>query len=205
MKLDIKNIEKSLREKSPKPLGIEQRSAVLLPLIYTEDCWHILFQLRSEELSTQPGEVSFPGGDIKSGEKREEAALRETQEELGTGTDEIDLLGEMDYLVTPYNLIIYAFVARMHVSSPEDLQYNSAEVKEVFSAPVKFFRDNPPECSTVRVQSEPTGEFPYNLITGGRDYNWRQGKYPVYFYQYDDYVIWGFTARFVRAFLKLVK
>ncbi|SDL71318.1 NUDIX hydrolase [Halarsenatibacter silvermanii] len=202
-KLDIEKIRSRLQNRSPEPLGIKESYSVLLPLVHLEGEWQILFQVRSKKISTQPGEVSLPGGGIEPGENARGAALRETREELGLKRDKIDMLGELDYLITPYNLIIYAFLGRIRVRSLSELDYNTAEVGDIFAVPVEYFRDNPPEEYQIRVESEPTGDFPYELIPGGKDYDWRQGNYSVYFYSYEEFVIWGFTARLIRAFLKL--
>ena len=37
-------------------------SSVLIPLVEIDDELHIVFQVRSSTLNTQPNEVSFPGG-----------------------------------------------------------------------------------------------------------------------------------------------
>jgi len=176
---------------------------VLLPLVRLDGIWQILFQVRSNDLSTQPGEVGLPGGRVEPTESRSEAALRESEEELGVSKNRIELLTELDYLVTPYNLIIYAFAGRLDISSLSDIPYNPAEVREIFSVPLQFFLENSPEIYRVEVTVQPDKDFPYHLIPGGKDYDWRQGEYPVFFYRYDNHIIWGFTARLIRAFLEL--
>jgi len=200
---EIDDLKEKLHKRQPGPMGISEYYSVLLPLVRLESCWQILFQVRSNDLSTQPGEVALPGGGVEKSESRSEAAVRETEEELGVAEDRIELLGELDYLVTPYNLIIYAYAGRLDISSLADIPYNPGEVSEIFSVPLQFFLENPPDIHRVKVTSRPEGDFPYHLIPGGEDYDWRQGEYPVYFYRYDDHVIWGFTARLIRSFLEL--
>ena len=81
-------IKDKLAHYEPKPLGEKGRYAVLLPLIYDvkTDKYQILYQVRSEHIS-QPGEVSFPGGRVENGETFQEAAIRETCEELNLFPD----------------------------------------------------------------------------------------------------------------------
>lgn len=43
---------------------------------------HVLFEVRSSSRSSQPGEICFPGGAVSAGETKQEAVLRETEEEL---------------------------------------------------------------------------------------------------------------------------
>ena len=90
-------IKDKLAHYEPKPLGEKGRYAVLLPLIYDvkTDKYQILYQVRSEHIS-QPGEVSFPGGRVEDGETFQEAAIRETCEELNLIPDQIDIWGEIE-------------------------------------------------------------------------------------------------------------
>lgn len=148
--------------------------------------------------------MAFPGGAVEEGESRKEAVIRETREELRIAETDIRLLGEMDFLVTPYNLLIYCYAGEIEVNSPDKIDFDDGEVKEVFAVPVEFFKSVSPQKYEVKVKSKPGEEFPYHLIPGGREYDWRQGNYPVYFYRYDDYVIWGFTARLLKAFIELL-
>ncbi len=199
----IDELKEKSHKRKPGPLGISEYYSVLLPLVRLDGIWQILFQVRSNDLSTQPGEVGLPGGRVEPTESRSEAALRESEEELGVSKNRIELLTELDYLVTPYNLIIYAFAGRLDISSLSDIPYNPAEVREIFSVPLQFFLENSPEIYRVEVTVQPDKDFPYHLIPGGKDYDWRQGEYPVFFYRYDNHIIWGFTARLIRAFLEL--
>jgi len=42
------------------------------------------------------------------------------------------------------------------------------------------------------------------MIQKGRDYPWGKGQYPVYFYTYEDKIIWGLTARIINNFVNLL-
>lgn len=55
---------KHLNTRIPKRIEQEKDkvSAVLIPLIKKNDGYHILFEVRSNKLSQQPGEICFPGG-----------------------------------------------------------------------------------------------------------------------------------------------
>src|SRR3989304_8876598 len=53
-------------------------AAVLVPLVWHEDEWHLLFTRRTDSVESHKGQVSFPGGAGEEGEKTpEETALRE--------------------------------------------------------------------------------------------------------------------------------
>jgi len=66
----------------------------------------ILFEVRSENIP-QPLEVSFQVGVIEENEQPYEAALRELKEEIGLQT--VQLLFEVEPLITPFNSVIYPF------------------------------------------------------------------------------------------------
>lgn len=53
---------KHLNTRIPKRIEQEKDkvSAVMIPLIKKNDGYHILFEVRSNKLSQQPGEICFP-------------------------------------------------------------------------------------------------------------------------------------------------
>ena len=125
-------IKDKLARYEPKPLGEKRRYAVLLPLIYDvkTDKYQILYQVRSEHIS-QPGEVSFPGGRVENGETFQEAAIRETCEELNLVPDQIDIWGELDYLIHQ-GRTIHCFVGKINIENWEHI-YPNEEVKRLFT------------------------------------------------------------------------
>ena len=65
---------------------------MLLPLIYDVKLISIKSFTKYEvSIFPQPGEVSFPGGRVEDGETFQEAAIRETCEELNLSPDQIDI------------------------------------------------------------------------------------------------------------------
>ncbi|MEF1862735.1 CoA pyrophosphatase, partial [Neisseria gonorrhoeae] len=77
-----------------------KRASVLIPIIEINNTHYILFEVRSKNLKHQPSEISFPGGKIESGETPYEAVIRETCEELGTFSDNIEVISSLDLLIT---------------------------------------------------------------------------------------------------------
>jgi 8-oxo-dGTP pyrophosphatase MutT (NUDIX family) len=175
--------------------------SVLIPLVNYKGQICIVFQVRSGRLFNQPNEICFPGGKIELGETPRQAAIRETCEEMLIAQESIEVLSEIDTLVTPFNTIIYPFAALLHNYQGT---FSSDEVHEVFYVPLDFLSDYSPECSYLDVQMKPINDFPFDKIQYGKDYPWAQGKYPVYIYQYQDKIIWGITARILKNFIELI-
>ncbi len=203
MRLD--KIRKRIQGRKGTPLGIDHYYSVLLPLIYFEGELHILFEVRSAVLKTQPGEISFPGGLVEKGESYREAAIRETHEELNICKEKIKIIGELDYICSPHNFMLYAYCGILEGINMEDIEPNKDEVDHIFSVPIEFFIQNKPICHNIELETSIREDFPYHLIQNGKKYNWRKGRYPVYFYVYDDYVIWGITARIVKNLIDILK
>lgn len=195
-----------LKNHVPKILGSEKfsRYAVMLPLIYKEDGIHVLFEVRSQQLRRQPGEICFPGGRIDSGDSDEKAAaIRETIEELGIPVENISEVFPLDYMVTPFGMMLFPFAG--FINNPESIQANPSEVGELFTVPLAFFIEKDPEIYRIEFKAVPEENFPFGLITGGENYNWRTREMKEYFYIYQDKVIWGLTARILAHFIEMIR
>ncbi|MGK7377151.1 NUDIX hydrolase [Planococcus sp. 1R117A] len=204
--MDARKITEKIQTHKPEVLGSRDfaKFAILLPLIEKDGEIHVLFEKRAETLRKQPGEVCFPGGRIDPQDKSpESAALRETDEELGISEDEISAVFPLDYMVSPFGMIIYAFAG--FIDPAAEFKPNPAEVGELFSVPLSFFLENPPRVYQINFDVQPEESFPYDLIVGGRDYSWRTRNLEEYFYLYEDKVIWGLTARILSHFIDIIK
>ncbi|MEH7110459.1 NUDIX hydrolase [Bacillus sp. JJ1764] len=195
-----------LKQHIPTILGSKNFSkyAVMIPLILKEDGVHVLFEVRSLELRRQPGEICFPGGRIDANDSDEKAAaIRETMEELGLSSNEIQEVYPLDYMVSPFGMIVYPFAG--FISEHAQIKLNPAEVGEVFSVPLSFFFEKEPEIYQIELKMEPEENFPFDLIVGGENYNWRTRGMKEYFYLYEDKTIWGLTARILSHFIELIR
>src|SRR5215213_7559616 len=76
-------------------------AAVLVPLVWQEDEWHLLFTHRTDKVESHKGQVSFPGGACDEGETTpEQTALREVDEEIGIAPSDVRVLGRLTTLIT---------------------------------------------------------------------------------------------------------
>ena len=203
--MNINEIKEKVKGKIPRPIDIIHNHAVLIPLIEIDGETHILYELRSYDMSTQPGEISFPGGRVEKGESHMEAAIRETMEELNIGRNNIEIIAELDYFVSYSNITIYSFLGKLSGINLDKLIPNKSEVDHVFTVPLDFFLKNDPDIYYLNVKTDLNDEFPYNLIPNGRDYKWRKGRQTVMFYFYKDYIIWGFTAKMTKKLIEVIR
>jgi peroxisomal coenzyme A diphosphatase NUDT7 len=195
------------RHRKPRLLGAGSYASfgILLPLIRVDGKPHILFEVRSQDMRRQPGEICFPGGKVDPTDQGEkEAAIRETSEELGISVDEVRDVYPLDYIITPFGTMIYPFVGRIE-TTPEDLHPNPAEVGEVFTVPLDDLLNDEPDIYTIDVKMHPEESFPYDRIPGGKQYEWQARKMQEVFYYHEDKVIWGLTARILHHFLSELK
>ena len=203
--MELEPILAKIKSHRPKILGSEQFSkyAVMVPLIQKEDGVHVLLEVRSLELRRQPGEICFPGGRIDSEDRDEKnAAIRETVEELGINKEQISDIHPLDYMISPFGMMIFPFVGL--INNPNNILPNPSEVGEVFTVPLSFFQKNAPEIYHIELRAEPEENFPFDLIVGGENYNWRTRGIEEYFYRYEGKVIWGLTAKILSHFIELI-
>lgn len=178
-------------------------SAVLIPLIRNADgSTSLLFEVRSSRLDAQPGDICFPGGGIEEGETAEEAALRETTEELLVRPDQVRILGRLDGMMGPGGGAIWPVIGEL---KEYDGSFSKDEVGEVFRVPLNFFMNTEPERYGVTLVTVPDDDFPYDKINGGRNYGWSKKHQTMLFFEYENRVIWGFTARAVWRFRKFLE
>ncbi|MDJ0785693.1 MAG: CoA pyrophosphatase [Myxococcota bacterium] len=122
-------------EQVSQPLEGRRHAAVALTLIpdaQSRPCF--VLTRRSRGLRRHSGQWALPGGRLDPGETPEEAALRETQEEVGLALDADAVLGRLDdyptrsgYVITP--LVVWG-------GANARLRPNPEEVAEVYRVPL---------------------------------------------------------------------
>lgn len=156
-------------------------AAVLLLLDLKDDDPHILFVKRTEGVAHHKGQFSFPGGTHEPSDgSLLETALREAEEEIGLPRDAVEILGELDDILTrATRFVITPFVGLLRYAPP--FAVDGHEIEKIISVPVSSLLD------------------PENF----REEQWLHEEtwHPVYFYDYQGDVIWGATARILKQFL----
>jgi len=136
-------IERVLRHRKIERITGEnlKASAVVVPLFLDRGQYHILFTERSDEVVFHKGQVCFPGGAREpSDSDLLQTALREAKEEVGLDANDIEILGELDDIVTLVSgYVVSPFVAL--IPHPYRLKTNGKEVKGTFTVPLSFLMD----------------------------------------------------------------
>lgn len=160
-------------------------AAVLVPLHWHNNEWHLLFTRRTDDIGEHKGQVAFPGGKIDpEDESAEAAALREAEEEIGLQRADVQIIGRLDQLITVTQWRITPVVG-VH-PYPYEFVINARECAAVFSVPLRWLAD--PANLDIKERQPPVGGPPI----------------PVYYYrEYEGQVIWGATAKMVQMFLNL--
>jgi 8-oxo-dGTP pyrophosphatase MutT (NUDIX family) len=157
-------------------------AAVLVPLIWDANEWHLLFTRRTEKVESHKGQVSFPGGGCDEGETTpEETALREVEEELGINAAQVVVLGRLTNMITISSFRVTPVVGVL--KWPTVLRVGQDEVDRVFTIPLNWLAD-----------SRNRWEF----TMPGRK------RFLIAYHPYDGELLWGATARMTVDFLKVL-
>lgn len=165
-------------------------TAVLIPLVEIAGKIHVVFEIRGDGIA-QAGEVSFPGGHVEQGETAEHAAVRETCEELLILQEQVEILAPMHRMTDRGNLIVDSFLGVIHNYNGS---YSKDEVSGIFTVPLDMLLEYEPEIYSAETVLNPGDNFPFDIIPGGRNYQFIHFPKRFYFYRTQDAVIWGLTA-----------
>lgn len=131
-----------------------------------------------------------------------EAVIRETSEELLISPDNIEIICPMNTYTTPFQLLVHSYFG---ILKNYQGTYSKDEVAEVFMVPLNHFMTTEPESYSQKIYIRPEEDFPYHLVPEGENYPWRNGEYEVDFYQYGERIIWGITAKLMKAAVEVLK
>ena len=160
--------------------------AAILLLIYDRDGEaHVVFTERTHQVEHHKGQISFPGGARDDDDDGlESTALRETAEEIGVQPEDVEIIGQLDDMLTISNFHVTPYVGILKTNSEYSFVINSHEVAQVVQVPLPHLVDE------------------RNMELEVRQHKGKEVLVPAY--TYEDHRIWGATARMLRQFLELL-
>ena len=112
-------------------------AAVLVPLMERPSGLTVLFTVRSEALKHHAGQVSFPGGSLEPGDEGpRDAALRETEEEVGLQPERVIVAGYLANYLTITGYSVTPVVGFVDPDGP--LVLDTTEVRATFEVPLDY-------------------------------------------------------------------
>ena len=174
----------------------ERRYAVLIPFVSTQEGAALLLEMRSVYVR-QPGEICFPGGRIEAGETPEEAAVRETREELGIPASQIRTTGRLPGETLLGTREVCPVLAEIRNFDMTRLVLSEEEVAEAFLLPLSWLGEHEPAYFELSEPDDPG--LPEKLRVYLRNYERYRPGAKTYYWEYRKYGIWGLTARLLNA------
>lgn len=155
-----------------------QEAAVLVPIIDRPSGPTVLLTVRSSELNSHAGQISFPGGRVdESDADRIATALREAEEEVNIPPSAVDVIGALGVHHGGLGFAVTPVVGVVDPGAP--IAPNPREVAEIFEAPLDWFAD---------LANHTTEEREHLSV-----------KYRMFAAPYGRFHIWGLTAGILRS------
>lgn len=164
-------------------------AAVLIPIFEEDGLARIILTKRPATMPTHKGEIAFPGGKLEPGLDADlrSAALREAHEEIGLDPASLEIVGELDHIVTVAARFALAPFVGLLAERP-DLVPHPREVDLVFDVAIAELLED-------GVFREERWDIPPDMIVGvGPDR-------AIHFFELTDETVWGATARILTGFL----
>jgi 8-oxo-dGTP pyrophosphatase MutT (NUDIX family) len=157
-------------------------AAVLIPLVWFGNEWHLIYTRRADRVETHKGQVSFPGGACDPGEETpEQTALREVDEEIGVHPQDVRVLGKLASMITITSFRVTPVVGV--VQWPYAFRVENAEVARVFTMPLSWLADR-------------SNRWEFKLPS--REYSL------IVYHPYDGEILWGATAVMTDVFMQVL-
>ena len=116
-------------------------------------------------------------------------------------------------MVSQRGVIVHAFVGELLIESLNEIKIEKSEVEKIFTLPVRFFEENPPDEYNLNFEIHPyyvnkAGQkvelLPVEQLNLPQRYAkpWRGRNHKVLVYPTKEEVVWGLTAKLIYEFVK---
>jgi len=163
------------------------RKSAVIALFYPnlEGETYFILILRKTYKGVHSAQVGFPGGKLEANETEEQAALRETEEEIGVKQDTITVLKALTQMyIPPSNFYVKPFLGIVK-STPKFIK-QEAEVEALLEVNIDNFLNN--KALTTKMVTTPNGL-----------------KVSVPAYNLNKHLVWGATAMMLSEVKDLLK
>jgi 8-oxo-dGTP pyrophosphatase MutT (NUDIX family) len=170
------------RQRPAELSGKARVGGVLLLLYCHQQTMNVVLTRRRDDMRSHAGQISFPGGRQEANETAVEAALRETEEEIGVPTTAVSILGELTSIyIPPSDYEVHPFVGWVNGGERPSFKPEPNEVAEILEVPLPHLL-NP--------NTREVGPIPV-----------RGATYTVPYYNVNGHKVWGATAILLSEFL----
>lgn len=159
-------------------------AAVLILLFPKNNDWYFYLTKRTDTVDHHKGQISFPGGVVENGESLENAALRETWEEIGVKEDKIQLIGALSSFYIPVSgFEMFPYIG--WIKEEPKIIIHEKEVDRIISVSLKTFMSD----STQKTKKDTLRGFPVNIP----------------YFDLDNETVWGATSMILAEFKAILK
>ena len=163
------------------------KKAAVLVLVYPKkNVPHIVLMRRNKYPGVHSDQISFPGGKLEEFDSSlEQAAIRESNEELGILSNQVEIIGELTQVyIPPSNFMVYPFLG----IAKQQLQFikQDSEVEDIIEVTLADFLNENNVINTKVATS-------YNV------------KVEVPAFKLNGHIVWGATAMMLSEIKVLLK
>ena len=182
IRIMLAQVQQRLHDYSPRIINAPlPKAAVLIP-VTNHSQPEIILTRRASHMSTHSGEVAFPGGKQDDTDNSLiDTALRESQEEIGLMPEDVQVIGQVETVISRFGIEVTPIVGVVEAST--ELTANAAELDRIFRVPLQFFLDK----QNLKYDSLKDQGLAYQMPS----------------FQYQEYRIWGLTAMMLVDFLNV--